>query len=156
VTDLLIPTRRVWLHSALLLLAAGALILALGCESTTFPGRIQVGLQNTTGDPANMWIGHGTEAPGGSQVPAKNSIFAWVEVKVRADKNREGGYAKSIADCSAGHRCVFADDLLVNVAQGGKTESKKFDLYAEIGDYEPNVYAIWDGRALTLSTSPAR
>lgn len=155
-THLVLSSRRTWLRAALLVMAASALTVGLGCDSSTFDGRVQVGLQNTSGDPANMWVGHATEAPGGSQVPAKNSIFVWVEVKVRADKNQEGVYAKSIADCSAGYDCFFADTLLVNVAQGGRTESKKFDLYNEIGNYSDKVYAVWDGKTLTLSERPAR
>ncbi|MGE3856750.1 MAG: hypothetical protein AB7G21_07320 [Dehalococcoidia bacterium] len=138
------------------LLGAVALLAGSACDNSGFPARVQIGLQNTTGEQANMWVGHATEAPAGSQVAAKDSIFAWVEVQVTADKNQEGVYAKSVADCSAGYKCYFADSLLVNVAQGGKTESKKFELRTEIGDYYDRLYAIWDGKTLALSEAPAR
>lgn len=140
--------------AALTLFATAALLASIGCDRSSMQGRVQVGLQNATDEPANLWVGHAAEPPGGSRVEPRDSTFAWVEVYVSAQKTGEGVYAKSIGDCTGGvFHCVFNDRLRVNVAQGGSTRTETLSLS---GDYQDKVYVTWDGQNLRLSMSPGK
>lgn len=122
--------------------------LEKGHEETA---QVQVGLQNRTGEPAAMWLGHDEAPPPGTSVPPGESHFRFVGLKVYLTPI-ETGTKVTLTDCGAAASCVLQDNLRVNVEASTGVRSEVISLHGRA--YSGRAYIIWDGQSLRSVSDP--